>query len=74
VCRCGFESGSGIKSGPKWPGSGSGVRIQPIIAWIWTPFFFIFDFSLRFDAFDHSEKGVKAKAKAKAMARQPKWK
>jgi hypothetical protein len=34
------------------------------MAWIRTPVFFIFDFYLRFDAFDHSEKGVKAKAKA----------
>jgi hypothetical protein len=35
------------------------------MAWIQTPFFFIFDFSLRFDAFDHSKKGVEPKQKQK---------
>jgi hypothetical protein len=39
------------------------------MAWIRTPFFFIFNFSLRFAAFDHSKKGVKQKAKAKAKAK-----
>jgi hypothetical protein len=35
------------------------------MAWIRTSFFFIFDFSLRFAAFDHSKKGVKQKQKQK---------
>jgi hypothetical protein len=33
------------------------------MAWIRTPFFFIFDFSLRFAAVDHSKKGVKQEQK-----------
>ncbi len=32
------------KSGPKWPGSGSGVLIRPRMAWIRTPFFFLLVF------------------------------
>jgi hypothetical protein len=40
-----------------------------MMAWIRTPFFFIFNFSLRFAAFGHSRKGVKQKAKAKAEAK-----
>jgi hypothetical protein len=56
------------KSGPKRPGSGSGVRIRPKMAWIRTPFFLYLQFSLRFAAFNHSKKGVEQKAKAKAKS------
>jgi hypothetical protein len=40
------------------------------MAWIQTFFFFVFGFSLRFAAFDHSRKGVKQKQKQKQKEKQ----
>ncbi len=56
------------KSGPKWPGSGSRVRIRPIMAGIRT-FFFLFDFSFSLMPLTSKKKGVDQKAKAKARAK-----
>ncbi len=58
----------GSKSGPMWPGSGSRVCIRPIMAWIRTPFFFLFDFSFSLMPLTIQKKGVEQKAKAKANA------
>ncbi len=58
------------KSGPKWPGSGSRVLIRPIMAWIRTSFFFLFNFLLVWCLWPLKKKGVEQKQKQKQKQKQ----